>query len=43
MDITGHKTDKDFLKYIKVTPNEHARIVQAHWDKKDAEPIMRAI
>jgi integrase len=43
MDITGHKTDKDFMKYIKVTPDEHAKIVQAHWDKKDAETIMRAI
>lgn len=27
MSITGHKTESEFLKYIKVTPVEHAEIV----------------
>jgi integrase len=31
MAITGHKTEKSFLKYIKVTPREHAKIMAAHW------------
>ena len=31
MAITGHKTEKSFLKYIKVTPNEHAIILQEFW------------
>jgi hypothetical protein len=43
MAITGHKTERDFLTYIKVTPDEHAKIFQAHWDRKDADTIMRAI
>lgn len=32
MAITGHKTEKAFLKYIKVTPSEHAKLMQQHWD-----------
>lgn len=34
MAITGHKTEEAFLKYIKVTPDEHARKLQLHWNKK---------
>jgi len=30
MAITGHKTEKAFLKYIKVTPEEHAKKLQLH-------------
>jgi len=33
MAITGHKTEKAFLKYIKVTPEEHAKKLQLHWGK----------
>ena len=35
MAITGHKTEKDFLRYIKVTPKEHANIMKLHWDKNN--------
>lgn len=31
MAITGHRTEKSFLGYIKVTPDEHARILQNQW------------
>lgn len=31
MSITGHKTSQAFLKYIKVTPEEHAEKVIEHW------------
>jgi integrase len=31
MQITGHKTEKAFMKYIKVTPDEHAKLLQMHW------------
>jgi len=31
MNITGHTTEKSFLKYIKVTPTEHAEKLLAHW------------
>lgn len=39
MAVTGHKTEKAFLKYIKVTPDEHARKLQEHWNK----PILKAV
>jgi integrase len=42
MAITGHKTEKDFLKYIKVTPDEHAIKMREHWaDGKRA--VMKAV
>jgi integrase len=31
MAITGHTTEKSFLKYIKVTPTEHAKKLLNHW------------
>ena len=31
MQITGHKTEAAFLKYIKVTPQEHAKLLMQHW------------
>lgn len=34
MRITGHRTEKAFLRYIKITPNESAKILQLHWEKK---------
>jgi hypothetical protein len=34
MAITGHKTEKSFLKYIRVTPDEHAQRVKDLWDKR---------
>jgi len=33
MAITGHKTESQFLKYIKITPKENAQKLAAHWDK----------
>jgi site-specific recombinase XerD len=37
MAITGHKTEKAFLKYIRVTKQEHAKIMMDHFNKT---PIM---
>lgn len=34
MQITGHKKEVTFLKYVKLTGSEHAEIMQKHW--KDA-------
>jgi integrase len=31
MQITGHKTETSFLKYIKVTPKEHAQKLREFW------------
>lgn len=37
MQITGHKMEKNFLKYIKVTPNEHAKLLAMHWSKSNSK------
>ena len=37
MKITGHASEKAFLKYIKVTPEEHAKLLAAHWQKFNKE------
>lgn len=34
MAITGHKTETAFMRYIKVTPNEHAQILILAWKKR---------
>ncbi len=33
MAITGHKTEKAFLSYIKVSQEEHAEMLMKHWEK----------
>lgn len=34
MQVTGHRTEKAFMRYIKVTPEQHAKMLQLHWTKK---------
>lgn len=34
MAITGHKTEKSFLKYIKASPNDHARKMKGLWEER---------
>jgi hypothetical protein len=31
MSISGHKTEKSFLKYIKIKQSEHAELMAAAW------------
>jgi integrase len=33
MKITGHRSEKNFLLYIKVTPEENAQKLLEHWNK----------
>lgn len=33
MAITGHKTEKAFMKYIKTTPTENSNLLLQHWLK----------
>lgn len=33
MQITGHKTETAFMKYIKVTSEQHADLLRKHWAK----------
>ena len=35
MAITGHKTEKSFLKYIKLTNTEHAKHLQQIWSERN--------
>jgi len=39
MAITGHKTEESFLKYIKVPPDEHAKKLQDHWNKRHLKVV----
>ena len=32
MKITGHKTEKEFLKYIKITPRQYAEKLKEFWN-----------
>jgi integrase len=32
MSISGHRTEKSFLKYIKVKQNEHAEMMKKEWE-----------
>lgn len=41
MAITGHKTEKAFLKYIKVTPDQHAKILQGIWQERKQKEVKR--
>ena len=35
MAISGHKTEKAFLKYVKITPTGHAKLLKQHWEKRN--------
>jgi len=37
MAITGHKTEKTFLNYIKITPKEHAKKMLEVWKEERAK------
>lgn len=34
MKITGHKTDKAFMKYIKITSEQNAEMLEKFWNEK---------
>ena len=40
MNITGHKTEAAFLKYIKVTPMEHAQKLKDFWASRPQMKIV---
>lgn len=37
MKITGHSTESQFLKYIKITPKEYAEKLKAFWKKSSLQ------
>lgn len=36
MKITGHKTESQFLSYIKITPKQYAEKLKEYWRKNDS-------
>ena len=32
MKNTGHRSEKMFLNYIKITPTENAELMRKHWN-----------
>lgn len=39
MAVTGHKTEKAFLKYIKVTPKEKAELMLEIWNRQTMKAV----
>lgn len=37
MAITGHKTEKAFLRYIKLSSSDHAKLLKAQWEERVKE------
>lgn len=35
MKITGHRSEKAFMQYIKMTPHQNAEKLRKHWEKFD--------
>lgn len=42
MKITGHKTEKLFLDYIKITPSEYAKKLKQYWEKIDYQEFINS-
>lgn len=37
MKITGHRSEKNFMNYIKMTPHQNAEKLRKHWEKVDLQ------
>ncbi len=40
MAITGHRTEKAFLRYIKLSSADHAKLLKVHWENRT---ILKAV
>jgi len=40
--VTGHKTEKSFLRYIRVSPEQHAQRLADHWGKREHLQLVSA-
>lgn len=43
MAITGHKTEKSFWKYIKLSKSDYAVMLKDIWDKRDKKARLKAV
>jgi len=39
MAVTGHKSEKEFFKYLKTTPKEHIKKLNEYWGNQDSKKI----
>jgi len=39
MAIAGHKTEKSFLRYIRLTSSEHTKLLKGHWDERKTKAL----
>lgn len=37
--ITGHRTEKAFLSYVKVDSKQHAKLLQTHWQEREGSSL----
>jgi integrase len=42
MKITGHKTESQFLRYIKITPMEYALKLKKYWEKINVDEFVNS-
>lgn len=42
MKLTGHRTEKAFMKYIKLNEDEHAQIIQKFWQSQISQATLKA-
>jgi integrase len=43
MKITGHRSEKNFMNYIKLTPHQNAEKLRKHWQNIQSEKVAQAI
>lgn len=43
MAITGHRTEKSFLRYIRISPSDHAKILAMEWEKRKESKDLKAV
>lgn len=43
MAITGHKTEKSFLRYIKLTSSEHTKLLKGHWEERKTKTALSIV
>ncbi len=41
--VTGHRTEKSFLKYIKLTNRQHAEIIAAKFDEVEKKSFLKVV
>jgi hypothetical protein len=43
MKITGYRSEKNFMNYIKMTPHQNAEKLRKHWENIQSEKLTEAI